>query len=114
MSATPLQIKNAPPHSFLRPFPKSARDLNAHNQQPKQVSLNNIVPNFYLQPNWSDQIIHHNHSEVHSRSTVELEHREEKSSVPATSHRKFATLGKNVNLYTKINYANATIPIVIL
>jgi hypothetical protein len=47
---------------------------------------------FIYSLNWSDQTIHHNHSEVHSRSTVELEPREEKSTVPATSQRKFATL----------------------
>ena len=107
MSATPLQSKNAPTQSFLRNLPKIPR-LESQQSTKPQVSVKNPVPNFYLQLIWFDQIIHHPTQKCTQVAKLELV--EEKSTVPATSSRKFATDSRSVNPYKQINHVNTTIP----
>ena len=106
MSATPLQSKNAPTQSFLRNLPKQSRDLKDNNLPKTPSKCKNSVPNFYLQLNWSDQIIHHPTQKCTQVAKLELV--EEKSTVPATSSRKFATDSRSDNPPKHRNYANTT------
>ena len=103
VSATPLQSKNAPTQSFLRNLPKIPR-LECQQSTKPQVSVKNSVPNFYLQLIWSDQIIHHPTQKCTQVAKLELV--EEKSTVPATSSRKFATDSRSDNPSKQINVHN--------